>query len=281
MRTPIINISNLECAYDDGNLVLHIDELTIPRGKLVFIIGSSGIGKSTFLETLGLMNNTIKNSDEATVSFTDAAGEIIDITGLGRVGEARQLATHRLKYYSFLFQNTNLMPNLSAGENMCITQMLSGVKMHEAKEEVLNLMQKLGLDFDLFDAPVTGVSGGQRQRIAFIRAITAPFEILFGDEPTGNLDTITADKTMGVLKNVLSESGSTGIIVSHDIDLAQEFADMIVPIIPAANGNSKKMAGYTSNDVVLHRIASGQWTEGGKLLDNVHDRIKSYFVAQS
>jgi len=281
METPIITISNLDCAYDDGNVVLHIDDLSIPRGKLVFVIGSSGIGKSTLLETLGLMNNTIKNGVEARVNFTDALGVVTDIPGLGKAGEAPELALHRLQYYSFLFQNTNLMPNLSAGENMCITQMLNGASMHDAKIEVLDLMAKLGLDKDLFDAPVTGVSGGQRQRIAFIRAITAPFELLFGDEPTGNLDTITADMAMSVLKGILAESGSTGIIVSHDIELAQKFADMIVPIIPKEMNGSDKMYGYTSDTVVLHRTGSGHWTEGGKSLENVHDRIKSYFIAQS
>jgi putative ABC transport system ATP-binding protein len=232
----IYDISNLECQYIPGTTVLRIPELKIPRGKLVFVLGVSGIGKSTFIETLGLMNKTIHVAPETSVKFNNGQEleEIKDIWSR----DNKALSRFRNDHFSFIFQNTNLMPNFSAGENMCISMLIEGKELSEVKEKVLEVMAKLNLDPELYDRKIQELSGGQRQRLAFVRAIIAGFNVLFGDEPTGNLDRDTGHKLMTTLKENLSEFNRTGIIVSHDIDLALSFADIILLLSKTGEGDN-------------------------------------------
>lgn len=219
-------IQNLNCSYKNKQVVLKIKDLVIPSGKLVFVLGVSGVGKSTFIETLGLMNRTILESEKTSVQF--------HVTKEQKTFELRDywqkdnsvLSDFRSRYFSFIFQNTNLMPNFTAGENMCISQLMQGMTLAEAKDKVLETMATVRLPAEVFDKRIMDLSGGQRQRLAFVRAITADFEVLFGDEPTGNLDKDTAFRLMSMLKNGLDNR--TAIIVSHDIELALAFADEII-----------------------------------------------------
>jgi len=239
----IFKIKNLECCYFPGKTVLSIDELKIPRGSLVFILGLSGVGKSTFVETLGLMNKTISENDLTDISFYNNNNQIIPIEKFWKKGD-KEISAFRRKHFSFIFQNTNLMANFSAGENMSISRLINGTPLEEVKAEVLSIMSKLDLPPDIYDKKVTELSGGQRQRIAFVRAVIAEYSVLFGDEPTGNLDKRTAFKLMGVLKSYLGKD-KTGIIVSHDIDLAVQFADKIIVL------NRVDAADKTSSGAVL------------------------------
>ncbi len=227
---PAFNIKNLTCSYLANQPVLKIDELTIEKGKLVFILGVSGIGKSTFIETLGLMNETIVNTSGTELAFypKDTAIEMKDSWAKSN----DEMAFFRNQHFSFIFQNTNLMPNFTAGENMCISQLIKGKTIVEAKPKVQEIMKELNLPAEVFDKKITELSGGQRQRLAFVRAITADFSVLFGDEPTGNLDQDTAFRLMNMLKKNLQKHQSTGIIVSHDIDLSIAFADQIILLTP-------------------------------------------------
>lgn len=227
---PVFNIKKLTCSYLPDQPVLKIDELTIEKGKLVFILGVSGIGKSTFIETLGLMNQTIVNTSDTEVSFypKETAIEMKDSWAKSN----DEMAFFRNQHFSFIFQNTNLMPNFTAGENMCISQLIKGKTIVEAKPKVEEIMAELNLPAEVFDKKITELSGGQRQRLAFVRAITADFSVLFGDEPTGNLDQDTAFRLMNMLKKNLQKHQSTGIIVSHDIDLSIAFADQIILLTP-------------------------------------------------
>ena len=202
MSNYIFEIENLICEYEKGKPVLKIDDLKLPKGKLVFIMGVSGIGKSTFIETLGLMNNTI--GDTGSISFYSHKQErsIENTFSLKSMWnkDNSTLASFRNTYFSFIFQTTNLMPNMSAGENMILTQLIEGKTEEEAAEEVKNVMKEVDLQEELFNRPITKLSGGQKQRLAFVRAITSPFEVLFGDEPTGNLDKYTSFRLMKFLK---------------------------------------------------------------------------------
>ncbi len=227
---PVFNIANLTCSYLVNQPVLKIDELSIEKGKLVFILGVSGIGKSTFIETLGLMNQTIVNTPETKLSFYPKETPIEIKDSWAKSND--ELAFFRNEHFSFIFQNTNLMPNFTAGENMCISQLIKGKSISEAKPKVLEIMEELNLPIEVFDKKITELSGGQRQRLAFVRAITADFSVLFGDEPTGNLDQETAFRLMTMLKENLQKNQSTGIIVSHDIDLSLAFADQIILLTP-------------------------------------------------
>ena len=235
MPQKLFEIKNLSCAYGDKPPVLRIRQMTIPAGKLIFVLGISGVGKSTFIETLGLMNRTIVQDADTEVRFFAEETQPIELRNFWDK-DNKTVSEFRNKYLSFIFQNTNLMPNFTAGENMCISQLIRGVPLAEAKKYVLQVMRELNLEDYIFDRKITDLSGGQRQRLAFVRAVTSDFRVLFGDEPTGNLDKDTAFRLMRLLKANLHNHNRTGIIVSHDIDLALNFADTIILLTPSADG---------------------------------------------
>jgi len=228
MKELLFKIKELYCSYDNQQTVLKISELDIPKGETVFVLGASGIGKSTFIETLGLMNDTIQLKPDTQILFYPSGqSSSIEIKDYWKK-EDKIVSSFRNNYFSFIFQSTNLMPNFSAGENMCISQLIQGQSLTAAKSQVKNVMEELNLPYEIFDKKITELSGGQRQRLAFVRAVTSGFEVLFGDEPTGNLDRYTAYRLMQILKTNLQKNNRTAIIVSHDIDLALNFADRII-----------------------------------------------------
>jgi ABC-type lipoprotein export system ATPase subunit len=236
-----------------------LDELEIPAGRLVFVIGKSGVGKSTLLETLGLMNRTIVAHPDTSLVMHNTQGEEIELKDCWDWTNER-LSHFRREHFSFIFQQTNLMPNFSAGENMAISLLIDGCSFAEAKREVLSVMDKLSLPRAIFDKKVTEISGGQRQRLAFVRAITSRFTVLFGDEPTGNLDPLTAEKLLTVLKDLVDEKNRTIVLVSHDLNLAAKFADYIMPITPAYDLHGNVFGNIVKNNIVK-RSESG-WIDG-------------------
>jgi len=220
----LFKIKNLSCSYNNGkSCVLKIKELEIPRGKLIIMLGKSGAGKSTILETLGLMNMTIS---KGSLDFFLPNCEKIDFTSIWK--NEHELSKIRNDHMSFIFQNTNLMTSFSAFENACIPQLLQGAELNTAMNNVNKVMTELGLQEVGKNTKVNELSGGQRQRLAFVRAITAEFTILFGDEPTGNLDEQNSRELMRKVKDQLIEKGGSSILVTHNIKLATEFADMIL-----------------------------------------------------
>jgi len=249
----IFQIENLSCAYQADQPVLRIPKLTLPRGRLIFVVGRSGVGKSTFIETLGLMNRTIVSEPQTSIRFAATPSENVELKNHWQLGNAA-LSAFRRQYFSFVFQNTNLMPNFSSGENMMVSLLLQGRDIDTARNHVMDMMKRLDLPERIFDAPIAKVSGGQRQRLAFVRAITADFHVLFGDEPTGNLDAATAINLMEALKALLRERERTGIVVSHDLNLAFRFADVIVPLRKIIGPNGQEM-GETDNSILLLRGA--------------------------
>jgi ABC-type lipoprotein export system ATPase subunit len=259
MRKVVFTIRNLTCAYQPETPVLVLDELEIPAGRLVFVIGKSGVGKSTLLETLGLMNRTIVAHPDTSLVMHNIQGEALELKNCWDWTNER-LSHFRREHLSFIFQQTNLMPNFSAGENMAISLLIEGYSFAEAKREVLAVMDKLSLPQVIFDKKVTELSGGQRQRLAFVRAITSHFTVLFGDEPTGNLDPLTAEKLLRVLKDLVDEKNRTIVLVSHDLNLAAKFADYIMPITPAYDLHGNVFGNIVKNNIVV-RSESG-WIDG-------------------
>lgn len=233
----LFEISNLRCSYDkkyregQSRVVLEIAHLAIPRGKKIFIVGESGIGKSTILETLGMMNNTIVPDKNTEFRFAESDDfQTLDLKSMWR-GQSRQLADFRLKHYSFIFQSTNLMKNFTAFENIAFTRMLQGYSRFSSFQRTKKVLNDLGLDHINEDRMAQELSGGQQQRLAFARAILPDFTVLFGDEPTGNLDPENAVRVMEILSHKLDElGGASAIIVSHDMKLAIRFADVIIKI---------------------------------------------------
>lgn len=233
----LFEIRKLKCSYDkpyrpgQSKVVLHIDDMTLPKGKKIFIVGESGIGKSTILEVLGLMNNTIVPDSETVFNFYGDDGAPIDILAMWKRGSDRELSDFRRRHFNFIFQSTNLMRNFTAYENISITRMLQGYSQEESFDRASHVLADLGLGHIDSNRMAQELSGGQQQRLAFARAIIPEFTVLFGDEPTGNLDGENALKAMELLTAKLAEyKGSSAIIVSHDMHLAVLFGDVIIKV---------------------------------------------------
>ena len=233
----LFEIANLRCSYDrnykegESKVVLEIHDLTLPVGKKIFIVGESGIGKSTILEVLGLMNNTIVPQSDTKFLFHEADGKVVDLLGLWNDVSDDELSAFRLKHFNFIFQSTNLMRNFTAYENIALTRMLQGYSREDSFQKASEILKDLGLGHISVDRMAQELSGGQQQRLAFARAILPDFTVLFGDEPTGNLDSDNAVKAMELLSDKLNAlKGSSAIIVSHDMHLSTSFADMIIKI---------------------------------------------------
>ena len=233
----LFEINNLRCSYDrpyvDGKskIVLEIETLILPRGNKVFIVGESGIGKSTILEVIGMMNNTIVDNKDTVFRFYEKNNKVIDLMEMWRRDKDEELSDFRLKHFNFIFQSTNLMRNFSAYENIAITRLLQGYQMEDTMEKVGSVLSDLGIDGLGRERNAQELSGGQQQRIAFARAILPDFTVLFGDEPTGNLDSENAMKAMEILSSKLGDiAGSSAVIVSHDMHLAVSFADLVIKV---------------------------------------------------
>ena len=221
----LFNIENMKCSYKKWALltdvVLEIESLKIPKGKVVFFVGPSGIGKSTILETLGFMNQTIASVDR----FEYAGRDVKDLWKW----DDEKVSAFRNKEFSFIFQQCNLMQNFTAYENVMATALIQGSSKEDARRLTHNVLKMMDLPFSE-DRPIYQYSGGQQQRLAFARAILPQFKVLFGDEPTGNLDVKSAENLMKVLIDAIKERQASAIIVSHDMHLAVNYADMIVQI---------------------------------------------------
>lgn len=237
MMKKLYEINNLRCSYDkqyvegQSKVVLEINHLQIPKGKKIFIVGESGIGKSTILETLGLMNNTIVSSKDTKLLLFDESNTAIDLASLWNRKSDKVLSDFRRKHYSFIFQSTNLMRNFTAFENISFTRMLQGYTKYSCFKNTRKVLTDLGLEHIDEERMAQELSGGQQQRLAFARAILPDFTVLFGDEPTGNLDAENAIRVMQILSKKLDDlNEASAIIVSHDMHLAVTFADVIIKI---------------------------------------------------
>lgn len=270
----VFEIDNATLSYDKVNTVLQIPSFQIEKKGLYFFIGASGIGKSTFLETLGMMNNTIMENTEC-FRYWHANEEKTDLKALWTKTD-QEISLFRKKAYSFIFQSTNLMPHFTAGENMTYTLLLEGESWENAKKKVLALMPSLGLDPSIFDKNIQYVSGGQRQRLAFLRAFVSSFEVLFGDEPTGNLDPVTAAGMMQTLSDFVRSENKTAIIVSHDIHLASSFADRIYYISKRTNLDKGSSFGYLDNLQYFEKKGSDWVHKGEKIKGSIIEVLKKY-----
>lgn len=187
--------------------------IEIQRGEFVAIVGKSGSGKSTLLHMLGGLDTPtsgkvfIRGKD--IFSYKDDA-----------------LAVFRRRKIGFIFQSFNLVSSINVWENIVLPIGLDGRKVDEAF--AMDIVKTLGLEKKLHNLPNT-LSGGQQQRVAIARALASKPDILFADEPTGNLDSRTSDEVMGLLRMSVEKYGQTLVMITHDEDIAQ-IADRILVI---------------------------------------------------
>jgi len=214
----LIKLENVWKIYQLGKVELTILEnitLDVSRGDFVVILGPSGSGKSTLLNLLGCL-------DLPTRGRVFLAGR--DIAKLSE----DELAQIRGKTIGFIFQQFNLLQNLSALENVMIPMIFQGKSESERRERSEFLLSSLGLGERILHRP-SELSGGEQQRIAIARALSNNPEIIVADEPTGNLDSSTGKKIMEILINLHQEEKKTIIVVTHDPTIAN-YSNQIVNI---------------------------------------------------
>ena len=187
--------------------------LEIDQGEFVALVGPSGSGKSTLLNLLGGLDRpTSGELNMQGLSLQDAT-EI-------------ELTAHRRHNVGFIFQSFNLLPTLTALENVALPLMLSGVPLKERHARAADLLRRVGLEHRLDHRP-TEMSGGEQQRAAIARALVNDPQLILADEPTGNLDSSTGNEVMQLLRTLNTESGVTLIVVTHDSEVAA-YADRVV-----------------------------------------------------
>jgi len=203
----ILNLNQVGKIYQSGSrslTVLDNINFSIDTGSTLAIVGPSGSGKTTLL---GLCAGL----DRASSGLVELHG-----TKLNGLSED-QLAAVRNQYIGFIFQNFQLMPTLTALENVMVPLELRGEK--NIKPRALDLLDKVGLAERSHHYP-TQLSGGEQQRVSLARAFSNKPKILFADEPTGNLDAETSEKVVKLLFDLNKEAGTTLVVVTHDLDLA-------------------------------------------------------------
>ena len=210
MIEPLIRVRDLCKVYNPGeNEVRALDhvDLSIDKGELVGIIGHSGSGKSTLMNMLGCLDvptsgNYYLNGKDVS-NMTD--DELSDVRNVG---------------IGFIFQGFNLIPNLTAKENVELPLIYRGVSKKEREELAVESLKAVGLEHRMDHKP-SEMSGGQQQRVAIARAIAARPPVILADEPTGNLDSRSTQEIMEVLKE-LHRSGRTVILITHDDEIAAQ-----------------------------------------------------------
>lgn len=205
--TKILKIHELEKTYTSGSkklTVLSNISFEVEKGSIFSIVGPSGSGKTTLL---GLC---------AGLDYPSAGNIELCGSDLHQLDED-ELAQLRNKEVGFIFQNFQLLPTLTALENVIVPLELQGAK--NAAKVGMDLLQKVGLE-DRFDHYPSQLSGGEQQRVALARAFSNRPSVLFADEPTGNLDEETGEKVIQLLFELNKEAGTTLIIITHDLDLA-------------------------------------------------------------
>lgn len=206
----LIEVRDMYKIYNPGeNEVRAIDgiSLTIERGEFVAIIGQSGSGKSTLMNMLGLLD--IPTSGTYLLDGIDTANMTDD-----------ELSEIRNKEIGFIFQGFNLIPSLTAVENVELPLVYRGMKKEERNKLALEALERVGLSHRLDHLPKQ-MSGGQQQRVAIARAVAARPPVILADEPTGNLDSHSGIEVMKILHE-LHKEGRTVILITHDNDIANE-----------------------------------------------------------
>lgn len=209
--SKVLEIINLSKIYGTGeNKVKALDNvsLSIEKGEFVLIVGSSGSGKSTLLNMIGLLDRPTNGK-----VFIDGT----DTTNLSD----NKISSFRNKKLGFIFQFSNLLTDLTVLENVLLPREIAGT-IDSAEKDARELLKAVGLD-DQMDKRANKISGGQAQRAAIARGLINNPSIVLADEPTGNLDSVTSEKIIQLMKSMAKKLNQTFIVVTHD---RQHFGDV-------------------------------------------------------
>jgi putative ABC transport system ATP-binding protein len=230
MTKPIILAQNIHKTYRTGELEVHAlrgVDLTIQPGEMVAIMGPSGCGKTTLI-------NCLSGLDQI-----DRGEVLLEGTALHKMKD-RDRTTYRAQRMGFVFQTYNLLPVITAVENVEMPLLLSRVRPKEARQRALAGLASVGLADRAHHRPAE-LSGGQRQRVTIARSLVNNPAIVWADEPTGNLDSQTSDDVLSLMQRLNREQGQTFVIVTHDAKVG-DLCDRVVrmhdgEIIDDGNGN--------------------------------------------
>ncbi|MDA3734092.1 ABC transporter ATP-binding protein [Niameybacter massiliensis] len=215
----IIEVEGLRKVYRMGKekiVALKSVDLTIEEGEICCLFGTSGSGKSTLLNMLAGLEKPTSGTIKVKKTRVEKLSEV-------------ELATFRQKYIGFVFQSYNLIPSLTALENVSLPLIFQGMPKAKRDKQAEAMLKAVGLNKRLHHKPKE-MSGGQQQRVSIARAFVNRPTILFADEPTGNLDTHTTIEVMEMIKDMARKYNQTLIIVSHDPEIA-DYADRIITLI--------------------------------------------------
>lgn len=218
MSGPIIKLENIWKIYQLGKVelpALRGVDLEIAPGGFVSIMGPSGSGKSTLLNMIGAL-------DFPTKGKVYLKGKDISLFSEDELSQLRG------RTIGFVFQEFNILPNLTALENVMLPMVFQGVLSEERKKRAEELLISVGLKDRIFHQPAE-LSAGERQRVAIARAFANDPEMVIADEPTGNLDSITGKKIMEILTDFHQKQGKTIVVVTHDPNIAN-YSEKIVNI---------------------------------------------------
>src|SRR5271165_5374175 len=208
--TPLYELAGLERTFSKGSMVVRAVRgvnLVINSGEIVSLEGPSGSGKSTLLQLLGALDSPTGGS----IRF-----EGRDLAGLSD----KELTKIRAEDIGFVFQHFNLIPTLSAEENVAIAMFPNHVHSHERAARATDLLNQVGLGHRMGHLP-SRLSGGEQQRVAIARALANSPSVIIADEPTGNLDSDTAKEVMATLSELHRSAGVTIVVATHDEDVAR------------------------------------------------------------
>ena len=214
----IIEIKGLKKVYRMGQekvYALNGIDLEVRKGEICCLYGTSGSGKSTLLNMVAGLEKPTRGSIVVKGIHVEKLNE-------------KQLAKFRQKYVGFIFQSYNLLPNLTALENVMLPLIFKGYPGKVRKKQALEMLKAVGLENRIHHKP-NQMSGGQQQRVSIARAFVEKPEIILADEPTGNLDSKTTIEIMDLIAEMAEKYGQTILLVSHDNE-ATAYADRIVHI---------------------------------------------------
>jgi lipoprotein-releasing system ATP-binding protein len=204
----MIKAHNIHKYYDSLHVLKGVD-LHIQKGEIVSIVGASGAGKTTLLQILGTLD---KPKIENGTSLTINNEEVLNMND-------KAISKFRNQHLGFIFQFHQLLPEFTALENVCIPAYILGKEKSETEKEAKRLLEYLGLSHRISHKP-NELSGGEQQRVAVARALINKPAVIFADEPSGNLDTASAENLHKLFFQLRDEFGQTFVIVTHNEELA-------------------------------------------------------------
>ncbi|KAB5491647.1 MULTISPECIES: ABC transporter ATP-binding protein [Flagellimonas] len=204
----MIKATNIQKSYGDLKVLKGVD-IEIQKGEVVSIVGASGAGKTTLLQILGTLDSPT-NKGESTLLIND--------TDVNQLND-KNLAQFRNEHIGFIFQFHQLLPEFTALENVCIPAFIKKTPKEQAEKRAKELLDFLGLK-DRYDHKPNALSGGEQQRVAVARSLMNNPSVVFADEPSGNLDSESADNLHKLFFQLRDEFGQTFVLVTHNLELA-------------------------------------------------------------